>query len=139
MYKVKNITDKKISFDFDGTLSDEFDKTLNLQKKEIQNVFRQLKEMGNDVYIITKRHSPKNGSMGKINEHIEVLQLAAEMGISGKNVIFTDRQLKAETLIKMGINIHFENSDFELQYLNTLNHNVNMVMITDPYWRDLIY
>jgi len=47
--------------------------------------------------------------------------------------------LKAETLIKMGINIHFENSDFELQYLNTFNHNVEVIMITDPYWRDLIY
>lgn len=139
MYRVKNTTGKKISFDFDGTLSDEFDNTPNLQKKEIQNVFKQLKEMGNDVYIITKRHSPKNGSMGKVNEHIEVLQLAAEMGISGNNVVFTDRQLKAETLIKMGINIHFENSDFELQYLNTFNHDVNVVMITDPYWRDLIY
>ena len=121
MYKVKNITGKKISFDFDGTLSDEFDKTPNPQKKEIQNVLNQLKEMGNDIYIITKRHSPKNGSMGKINEHIEVLQMASEMGLSGNNVVFTDRQLKAETLIKMGINIHFENSDFELQYLNTLN------------------
>jgi len=139
MYRVKNITGKKISFDFDGTLSDEFDKTLNLQKKEIQNVFKQLKEMGNDIYIITKRHSPKNGSMGKVNEHIEVLQLASEMGLPGKNVVFTDRQLKAETLIKMGINIHFENSDFELQYLNTFNHNVEVIMITDPYWRDLIY
>ncbi len=139
MYRVKNITGKKISFDFDGTLSDEFDKTLNLQKKEIQNVFKQLKEMGNDIYIITKRHSPKNGSMGKVNEHIEVLQLASEMGLPGKNVVFTDRQLKAETLIKMGINIHFENSDFELQYLNTFNHNVEVIMITDPYWRDLVY
>lgn len=139
MYKPKFITGKKISFDFDGTLSDEFDGSLNKQKKEIQNIFTQYKNMGNDVYIITKRHSPKNRSMGKVNEHIDVLRLAAELGVSGNNIIFTDRQLKADTLIKMDINIHFENGDYEKQYLDTLNHNIQLVMITDPYWRDLVY
>ncbi len=39
----------------------------------------------------------------------------------------------------MQIDIHFENSDFEIQYLNQLNHNIVSVLITDPYWRDIIY
>ena len=40
-YKVKPITNKKISFDFDGTLSDEFDGSLNNQKEEVQSILKQ--------------------------------------------------------------------------------------------------
>lgn len=138
-YKVKPITNKKISFDFDGTLSDEFDGKLNKQKDEIQSILKQYMEMGNDVYIVTKRHSPQNGTMGKVNEHIDVLMLASKLGISGKNVIFTDRKLKAEKLMEMEVDVHFENGDYELHYLNSFNHNINVVMVTDPYWRDLVY
>lgn len=138
-YKVKNISGKKISFDFDGTLADDFDNTINSQKEEVQDICRQLIEMGNQVYLVTKRYSPTNSSLGKKNEHLEVVDMASKLNIPKENVVFTDRELKAETLIKMNIDLHFENSDFELNYLNSFEHNVNMVLITDSYWRDIIY
>jgi hypothetical protein len=137
-FKVKPITGKKITFDFDGTLEDDFDGTINKQKEEIKNVLKQLM-ITNEIFIVTKRHSPKNSSLGKINEHIDVLRLAMELGIPGKNIIFTDRMLKAETLIQMGSDIHFENSEMEVQYMNQFQHNTQLVLITDPYWRDLVY
>jgi hypothetical protein len=138
-YKVKNISGKRVSFDFDGTLADDFDDTINSQKDEVQDICRQLIEMGNQVYLITKRYSPVNSSLGKMNEHLEVFDMASKLNIPKENVVFTDRELKAETLIKMNIDLHFENSDFELNYLNTFKNNVNMVLITDSYWRDIVY
>lgn len=138
-YKVKNITGKRISFDYDGTLSDDFDGAINQQKNEIQDILTQLISMGNEVFIVTKRHSFANRFMGKINEYADVLQTAFKLKVPISNVIFTDRQFKAETLIKMKIDIHFENSDFEISYMNGLKHNIQNILITDPYWRDIIY
>jgi hypothetical protein len=138
-YKIRPIINKKISFDFDGTLTDDFDGSLNELKDEIQSILKQYKQLGNDVYIVTKRFSPSNSSLGKVNEHIDVLKVASELEISGKNIIFTNRNLKAEKLIELGIDIHFENGDYELHYLNSFKHNINVVMITEPYWRDIVY
>jgi hydroxymethylpyrimidine pyrophosphatase-like HAD family hydrolase len=86
MNKVR-IVENKISFDFDGTLDDDFDGTPNLQKEEVQSVCKQLVEQGKDVCIITKRYG--NPSYGECNK---VYELAKQLGI--QNVYFTDRELK---------------------------------------------
>ena len=138
-YKVKFFTGKKVSFDFDGTLSDDFDGTLNPQKSEIRDILTQVREMGNDVFIVTKRYSPKNKSKGIINEHIDVLKLASELKVPGDKVFFTNRELKGEKLSHLDVDMHFENSEPECQQINSLNKKIKTILITDPYWRDLIY
>ena len=138
-YKIKKITNKRISFDFDGTLEDDFDNTINYQKEEIQNILTQLQSLGNEIFIVTKRYSDKNCHLGKFNEHMEVYHLALKLKIPDGNIIFTDRELKAETLIRLGVDYHFENSDFEILHMNTMTHNIQNILITDPYWRDIIY
>lgn len=138
-YKVKPITKKKISFDFDGTLNDDFDGTFNPQKEEIKDIFNQLRALGNQVYIVTKRYSAKNSSLGIKNEHIDVYKLAAELGLSNNEVFFTERNLKGTFLDSLGVDIHFENSEYELNDISTFSKKTQVVLITDPYWRDLIY
>lgn len=104
----------RISFDYDGTLADGFDGSPNGQKDKVRAKLRQLKSEGHEVFIVTRRYSPEKSTMGLVNEHIDVLRLAAELGVPGKNVVFTNRRLKADTLVALSIDQHYEDCDIEL-------------------------
>lgn len=131
----------RISFDFDGTLSDEFDDSINPQKEEIQALAKKYVQDGHDVCIITKRYDTSNRELGKKNEYLEVFHLASVLGI--KNVHFTNREWKFSTITKLGIERHFENSEYEVELINQAckecGHKCVVVPVEDPYWRDLVY
>jgi len=133
---------KLISFDFDGTLVDEFGgHPMNSQKDEVQSLVKKYLKDGHEVIIITKRYGPENSHLGLKNEHVEVYELAKKLGI--ERVIFTNREWKFSYIINLGVNMHFENSDGEIQLINQAckehNHNCLVVPVEDPYWRDLVY
>ena len=127
----------RISFDFDGTLADDFDGTFNEQKDKVIAKLQELKKENHEIFIVTKRYSPDNSGKGSINEHIDPLRLAAELGLSGKNVIFTNRELKAATLQNLSIDMHFDNSDVELDHFlrNSKNSSMNWVMVNRQPWK----
>lgn len=127
----------RISFDFDGTLADDFDGTFNEQKDKVIAKLQDLKKENHEIFIVTKRYSPDNSGKGSINEHIDPLRLAAELGLSGKNVIFTNRELKAATLQSLSIDMHFDNSDVELDHFlrNSKNSSMNWVMVNRQPWK----
>jgi hypothetical protein len=131
----------KVSFDFDGTLDDEFGGVYNPQKLEIQKIAKKYVEEGHQVCIITKRYGPEMSSKGLGNEHSVVLSLAKELGI--KEVYFTNREMKFSHILTLKIDRHFENSDYEVKLINQAckekGHNCLVVHVEDPYWRDLIY
>jgi hypothetical protein len=132
---------KKISFDFDGTLDDEFDGTPNLQKEEVQSLAKKYISDGNDVCIITKRYGPEFSSLGIGNEHLVVYGLAKKLGI---NVVhFTNRDMKYSKILDLGIDMHFENADYEIELIEQAckeqNHKCVIVPVEDKYWRDLVY
>lgn len=131
----------KISFDFDGTLEDDFDGTTNNQKDEIQSLAKKYVSEGHDVCIITKRYGHENSNLGVGNEHLKVSFLAKELGID--KVYFTNREMKFDWIINLGINKHFENNDYEVSLINQIcgerGHNCTVVPVEDPYWRDLVY
>ena len=131
----------KSSFDFDGTLDDEFDETVNPQKEEIQKLAKKYVQDGHDVCIITKRYGPEYGNMGKKNEHLIVNNLAAKLGI--KEIHFTNRNMKFSYIVGLKVDKHFENSEYEVELINQAckenNHKCVVVPIEDSYWRDLVY
>jgi hypothetical protein len=130
-----------ISFDVDGTLDDDFDGKINKQKDEIQKLAKKYVQEGHDVCLITKRYDEKHRDLGIKNEHLKVFQLAKQLGIS--KVYFTNREMKFSHIIKLKINMHFENSDYEVQLINQAcvenDHKCVVVPVEDPYWRDLVY
>jgi hypothetical protein len=133
---------KLISFDFDGTLVDEFGgHPMNSQKDEIQGLVKKYLSQGHEVIIITKRYGPENSTLGLKNEHLEVQHLAKKLGI--EKIYFTNREWKYSYIINLGVNMHFENSDNEVQFMNQVfkeqNYNCLVVPVEYPYWRDLVY
>jgi hypothetical protein len=130
-----------ISFDFDGTLDDEFGGIPNPQKGEIQNLAKKYVSDGNRVMIITKRYDERNSHKGLKNEYVKVYELAKELGIS--EVYFTNREMKFSTIIKLGVHMHFENDDYEVDLINRAckehNHKCIVVPVEESYWRDLIF
>lgn len=132
----------RISFDFDGTLVDEFGgHPSNSQKDEIQRLAKKYLSEGHEVMIITKRFGPENSDKGIKNEHLEVQHLAKKLGI--ETIHFTNREMKFSYIINLGVDRHFENDDYEVQLINQVckerNHNCLVVPVEDPYWRDLVY
>lgn len=131
----------RISFDFDGTLEDDFDGTINRQSNEIQLLAQSYIKKGHNVCIITKRYSPNFSHKGIGNEHIKVFELANELGIT--DVYFTNREMKDSFILGLNIDIHFENSDYEVELINQRclesGHKCLVVPVEDPYWRDLVY
>ena len=127
----------KISFDFDGTLEDDFDGTFNKQKVEVQRIASNYISQGHDIYIITKRYSPEFKDLGLTNEHLKVWDLAKDLNINQNNCIFTNREWKSDTIKSFGINKHFENSEIEVKMISDLG--ILVVHVEDPYWRDLVY
>ena len=93
---------KLISFDFDGTLVDEFGGyPMNSQKDEVQSFVKKYLSEGHDVIIITKRFGPENSDKGIRNEHLEVQNLANKLGI--KKIYFTNREMKFSYIIILDI------------------------------------
>ena len=130
---------KKVSFDFDGTLVDDFYGEQNHQKEKIQKICKELIDNGHDVYIVTKRFGEPNKMYGKKNEHIEVFELAEKLGIKKENIHFTNREWKYDTLKNLGINVHFENSENKVDQIKKFTSHITTVHIEDPYWSDLEY
>jgi len=83
---------EKVSFDFDGTLSQK--KVKEIAKEKIAN--------GDDVYIITKRA-----------EDDYVKNIAKEIGIKASNVIFTNHKPKWSFIKDLGIDKHYDNVEKE--------------------------
>ena len=132
----------RISFDFDGTLVDEFGgHPSNSQKDEVQGLAKKYLSEGNEVIIITKRFGPENSDKGIKNEHLEVQELAKKLGI--EKIYFTNREMKFSYIINLKVDRHFENDDYEVQLINQVcqekGHRCLVVPVEDPYWRDLVY
>lgn len=127
----------KISFDFDGTLEDEFGGfPINEQKEEIQSFAKKYIDEGHDVMILTKRYGPENSDKGLKNEHLVVYQLAEKLGI--KNVYFTNRNMKFSYINNMNIDIHFENDDYEVSLIKQSCKNCLVIPVEESGWRDLL-
>lgn len=97
----------KVSFDFDDTLS----------TKRGQTLAKRLITRGKDVYIITRRQESASA---------EVYKVADELGINHSKVHFTNGKMKWETVKRLGIDIHYDNNQ---QELDLIDKNTNAVGI----------
>lgn len=94
----------KISFDFDGTIG---------HKPHLQRLARELcLDPNNEVHIITRRYERPQPQFG--DEAAEVYQVARQCGIRPENVHFTNRAYKLETIIRLMIQMHWDDDVKEI-------------------------
>ena len=137
----------RVSFDFDNTLYHPFGyngSNSNDQMNDIQSLAKEYLRSGYDVFIVTKRYGPENRSLGLTNEHLLVYEIAFRLGIVLENVHFTNREMKFKTLLKLGINRHFEDDEYECDLIRNSNKmllegsKIEVIPVLDPYWKDLV-
>lgn len=131
--QIKNNT---ISFDFDGTLDDNFDGVKNPYKKEVRDFALRLIRRGYNVHIITRRYGPDNSVLGLMDEHIKVWNVAKELGIPRENIIFTNRNWKYSSIASIGACIHIDDDEREKFWLDRHLPNVKMICLTNENWQE---
>jgi hypothetical protein len=89
----------KVSFDFDNTLS----------TKRGQTLAKRLITQGKDFHIVTRRQESASA---------EVYKVADELGISHSKVHFTNGKMKWETIKRLGIDIHYDNNQDEIDLID---------------------
>lgn len=89
----------KVSFDFDGTLT-------NQQGKDLlaSHIAK-----GDEVYIITRRRKSFNEP---------VYDLAKEYNIPRNHVIFTNGEMKWKEILRLNIELHYDNNPDELKLID---------------------
>lgn len=110
---------KVYSFDFDGTLNNSFYTNGGFNedltpKEGMVKLIKKLKKSDNIVYVVTSRYSDTIKTVFDfLNKH--------EIHVDG--VVATNGNLKARTLLKLGVNLHFDNTLEEIE--NNIGYGVN--------------
>jgi hypothetical protein len=111
-----------VSFDFDGTLNDNFGGESNPHKQDIRDFCKLLLTQEQfEVYIITRRYDENGANLGLINEHVEVHEVAKELGIVKERVYFANRNSKLTHIIPLNIDVHIDDEHYDIHQINTYN------------------
>jgi len=109
---------KKISFDFDGTLSQHFDGQLNPFENDVRNMIKRLINDGHDVHIVTRRYGNP-----MLTENRVVYEVAEILGLNRNNIHFTNREWKYKTINELGIEYHIDDDMTDIQYIKNYCEN----------------
>lgn len=99
---------KKVSFDYDATLS----------RKDVQKFAKELVEQGVDVWIVTSRTSTEDIVARNwtwcLNQNEIVFEVAEQCGIPKENIVFTDHIDKINFLAGKDFLFHLDDDEDEL-------------------------
>lgn len=113
----------KISFDFDGTLS----------QIGVQKFCFDLIQRGYDIWITTSRILYLNGS---IPVHDDLMLVANSLGIPEERIHFTNAEFKSEYLENNNFNIHIDDDPFEL--IKIEKTRVIGIYVMDKQWKEKV-
>ena len=102
---------KKISFDYDGTLS----------RTDVQSFAKSLVENGHDVWIVTSRIATepalKKGWYWIEKQNEELYGVAEKCGIPKDKIVFTEHVDKIVFLKDKGFTFHLDDDEHELMMI----------------------
>jgi hypothetical protein len=102
---------KKVSFDFDGTLS----------RTDVQSFAKSLVENGHDVWIVTSRIATepalKKGWHWIERQNEELYDVAKKCGIPKDKIVFTEHVDKIVFLKDKGFTFHLDDDEHELMMI----------------------
>ena len=136
MYEPRTIT-----FDFDNTImmtrpDEDWGQVVDGPNKDVIKLMKKHKQMGDKVLVVTSRLK-RNETGGPYDRdhpaHMpSVADYLEKFNISVDDVIFTDGDLKAEKLVELGSDLHFDDDEEELKAAN--EKNIKTVQIRNPYY-----
>jgi len=111
---IQTVASQKISFDFDGTLT----------QKTMRDLATNLLKSGVQVYIITSRWSDCMK---------DVYELAKKIGIKTDNVYATNNKDKGDFILKnaLDIDIHFDDDFFDIDSINRKTKTMGVLIALD--------
>lgn len=112
---------KKVSFDFDNTLS----------RSAVQKYAKELINRGFDVWICTSRLEPSKAPEPNWND--DLFEIADKVGIKRDNIIFCNYGVKAEFLKDKGFLFHIDDDNIELSFIRT-DTNIKPVFLSYKNW-----
>lgn len=122
---------KKISFDFDSTLS----------HKHVQKFAQKLIDLGYEVHIVTSRwEDPKQYSGNRLNIHDDLFRVANRLKIPKEHIHFTNMEWKADFFeMHTEFVLHLDDYDVEVMEINnrTLTKGI-LYQYGFNTWRDII-
>ena len=113
----------KISFDFDGTLSE----------KPIQKIAKKLIFEKNEVWIVTSRIKFTDDPVHK-KRHGEVYSVANYLNIPHERIIFTNAEFKYKFLEELNIKVHLDDDSEEIKRINK-NKKVKGIICLGKDWK----
>lgn len=106
----------KVSFDFDGTLTE----------PSIREVAKSMIESGNDVWIVTARCD--------MNYNTDLIKVCDYIGLPLDKVIYTNGDLKYTEYKKGGFELHYDDEYDEVLHINNIGGTACLV---NPDFEDI--
>jgi hypothetical protein len=121
---------KKVSFDYDATLS----------RKDVQEFAKELVEQGFDVWIVTSRTSTEDIVARNwtwcLNQNEIVFEVAEECGIPKENIVFTDHTDKVNFLKGKDFLLHLDDDVDELMEILRSGDKCNPLNVNSLSWKE---
>lgn len=136
MYEPKTIT-----FDFDNTImmtrpDEDWGQVVDGPNKDVIKIMRHHKEMGDQVIVVTSRMKRNETNQFYDPDHPAYMPSVAEYlekyNIEVDQILFTDGDLKAETLERINSELHFDDDEDELNAAD--EKGIKTVQIRNPYY-----
>ena len=121
---------KKVSFDFDSTLS----------REDVQEFASELINLGFDVWVVTSRFSNEVGEKNNwpwiIKNNQELYEACDKLNIPRKNIIFTSMIDKIEFLKDKGFLFHLDDDELELEFIEESGDSCQGVWVELKDWKE---
>lgn len=117
----------KVSFDFDGTLSEE----------HVQDYAQELIEQGVEVWVVTTRWDENHKHKYELNPTIDDLwEVVDRLGIPRHRVRFTCMEWKYTYLNGTTFSWHLDDNEEEFSYARIHGCNVPMISVHGGGWKE---
>ncbi len=127
---------KIITWDFDGTLSDNHDGSLNIYKETAQENLKLTISLGYDVHIVTRRFDEENNHKGLKNEHLPVINMAKKLGVDYSKIHFTNRSWKYETVQRLGSSLHIDDDEVDILWIQRHAPETSTILVGSENWQE---
>lgn len=122
---------KKISFDFDSTLS----------RDDVQKFAKELINLGFDVWVVTSRFSSNEAE--RLNwwwisqNNQELYNTTQRLGIPDDNVVFTNMSDKIDYLKNKDFLFHLDDDMIEIDLINESGDSCKGIWVELENWKEL--